>query len=304
MEKYILKINDYELRQKGYSNNLIIQIPSLYIKQGDIIFILGANGSGKSSILRSLFSFDLEGKNYIEVGEKSKAIVSSDKGFELDLMARKYSIIEMHQAIAYQGQNDVFNSHDNIIMAIASHAQAALMENRKLLKRNEYNEKYNLVNRKAEELAMKYLDDLYKYEKKYYKAEDKDKQSIALKILKKRLANQCSFGQQKMISILADYLKADIMESDLLVMDEPLNHLDAKNKKEVVELLSDYINERKAREHPLTLIIISHCLIFPFIEWDNCYQYQIIDKQLVKRNKKIYIDCLKQEESASCEIIQ
>lgn len=300
MKDCVLKIENYKIFRKKYlkgahaQNDLLIQIPTLSIERGNIIFILGNNGSGKSTILKSLFSFDLEGKNYISIAESSKATLYSARGFELNLMSRTHCLAKMHQAISYLGQDDIFNSLDNVIEAIARHAQAALLESQKDIDKVKFTAKQDFIKQRSQTLALQYLKELYMYEKRYYESSETVKDKIALKILKKKPAHSCSFGQQKMISILANFLKSEVMESDLIVMDEPLNHLDAKNKIEVVKLLSQYIVARQQKNNPVTLIMISHCLVFPFINNGKCHQYQIIDNELipVPEDKKIFINCL------------
>jgi ABC-type nitrate/sulfonate/bicarbonate transport system ATPase subunit len=60
-----------------------------------------------------------------------------------------------------------------------------------------------------------------------------------------------------MINVLAGIIKARICEVKLVLMDEPLNNLDGKNKAILNRLITDL-----RREQPIAIVAITHCLIF------------------------------------------
>ena len=59
-----------------------------------------------------------------------------------------------------------------------------------------------------------------------------------------------------MLSVLSGIIKAKVCESSIIIMDEPLNNLDGKNKYYLNKIFSEFRNENVA------MLIITHCQIF------------------------------------------
>ena len=59
-----------------------------------------------------------------------------------------------------------------------------------------------------------------------------------------------------MLSVLSGIIKAKVCESPLIIMDEPLNNLDGKNKYYLNKIFSEFRNDSVA------MLIITHCQIF------------------------------------------
>lgn len=89
--------------------------------------------------------------------------------------------------------------------------------------------------------------------------------TIAKLLIKKYGA--LSEGQKKIIDILCGIMRAGTM--DILFIDEPLNHLDSGNIKNIIDLL-----QKLRQEHPnLAIMMTTHCQAFPepsvFLHIDN-----------------------------------
>ncbi len=68
-----------------------------------------------------------------------------------------------------------------------------------------------------------------------------------------------SGGEQRLLSVLS--IVATRSDSDLLIIDEPLNNLDFVNARHISNLLNKLIKDNPK----MAILMISHCRIFPFI---------------------------------------
>ena len=94
---------------------------------------------------------------------------------------------------------------------------------------------------------------------------------IKKKLLKKRIFS-LSGGEKKFIAILQGLLRCDLSNIKLVLIDEPVNNLDAKH----IVLLSNLINRIQESNPKLAWIIISHCHVFTNVS----KAYEIRNKQL------------------------
>ena len=201
---------------------------------------------------------------------------------------KKIDINQSSQSIVYISQDESFGRYDSIYKSLALQADTAL-DNLGL----KTQEMTKILEELLETYSLTFFDDIYKYDKKYKNELDiRKKKDIALKILKRKKAIDCSGGQRKIISILSGLIKALVINVDIIVLDEPLNHLDHKNKLNIVNMLTD-IRKEKETNDKITMIIISHCLVFPFINDNDCTQYKINNNELNEiLTPKIYHNCL------------
>lgn len=291
MNDTILSVKNYKLYSKENGLTLMLDIPDLQVKAGSAVFLTGDNGAGKSSFIKSLFSPYREDE-YYEIDGASDVKLFSRSGCTLDLNgAAKIGYREYEQSIVYIGQEENFGTFDGIIASLRLPAAVAL---RHLYGgKEDYADKTAMLDRLVKTYALRFFEDVYRYEKKFKAAKAKGGNSAeeaAFHILKKKKSRDCSGGQKKLISILSGLIRLQVLGCDVLVMDEPLNHLDHKNKRAVSDLISE-IKEQRA-DHPLTLIIISHCMVFDFIGEPTSFEYEIVNKTLRQRENKIYFNCL------------
>lgn len=264
----------------------IIQIDSFVLNKGEQAIIFGNNGSGKSTFL-NCFCRSV-GHDYCSI--KNGSIVLNVEGKSFNLLSLKDRDLEaVDKLIVYVGQEEkyAFGYFDSIIESL-SKKSLEIADSSQIEK----------IIEEATNLAFKHLDEIYIHDKKYNEAKGKEeKRIVAVKILNKKLARNCSSGQKKMISILRAILFARIYKSSLLVLDEPLNHLDYKNKIIVNDEMKALISDNKE----LSILIITHCLIFDFINSKTCTQYVIERKEnnnfiskIPNSKKRSKVNCLEE----------
>lgn len=220
--------NDYRFR---------IEYGSFEIKEGDFVLIKGRNGCGKSTFLRL---FRLQSVNYFKVLEGS--IFFLDEGFPQKSIER-YSTDELTRlncSVSYIGQEERFLSRDSAYSYIYECCRLTLSYQK--LTAAERAEKLKEVDRRISEYYEKYL--AVSFRCKNYKT------------FKNKNVHAWSGGQQKMINVLAGVIKAEVCGLKLLIMDEPLNNLDGRNK----DILNKLLKELRSR--PIAVLAVTHCQIF------------------------------------------
>ncbi|MBQ8214235.1 MAG: ATP-binding cassette domain-containing protein [Clostridia bacterium] len=239
----VVSIKDLILGVKEDSGNgtpfrFLIEYGTFDIKSGDFVLIKGRNGCGKSTFLRL---FHLQGQKYFKVVSGSVCFYAD--GFPA-VGIQDYSADELTHlncAVAFIDQEDRFLSSDSAYSYIYNTCKIALDYNRALTAKQK-KEMLKKVDAMILECYEKHLKDSFLC--KSYKS------------FKNKNIRTWSGGQQKMISILAGIIKAKVCDLRLLVMDEPLNNLDGKNKSILNKLLSEL------RQGNIAVIAITHCQIF------------------------------------------
>ncbi len=219
-------------------NERDIHYGSFDIYPGDFILVKGRNGSGKSTFLRL---FHLQGIRYFSV--KSGDILFREEGFPKTSI-HTYSesqISHLNRAISFIGQEERFCSNDSAYSYIYYVCKRALEGNHSLT----HAQKEAMLHR-VDEMIREYYD-LYlakSFECKKYKT------------FKNKNVRAWSGGQQKMINVLAGVIKAQVCGLKLVLMDEPLNNLDGRNKDILNKLITQLRNSNVA------ILTITHCQIF------------------------------------------
>ena len=215
-----------------------IEYGSFDILPRDFVLIKGRNGSGKSTFLRL---FHLQGMKYFRV--LSGSIYFRVEGFP-EKSIPDYSTEELTHlncAVSYIGQEESFLSSDSAYSYIYNTCKIALDYDRRMTAA-EKRERLRAVDGAISEYYEKYLASSFLC--KNYKT------------FKNKSVRAWSGGQQKMINVLAGIIKAKICGLSLVVMDEPLNNLDGRNKDILNKLIRDL------REGEVAIIAITHCQIF------------------------------------------
>ena len=287
----VISVNDLVVTLHGDDgNDRDVHYGSFEIYPGDFVLIKGRNGSGKSTFLRL---FHLQGIDYFTVksgeirfncedingvafpkphkhkdetdGREEKSDRNSIHRYSSDDMAR------LNRTIAFIGQEERFRSNDSAQSYIHEACRIALgdlpvaQRNRKL--------------READEMIHEYYE---KYLAKSFECKN-------YKTFKNKNAHAWSGGQQKMINVLEGVIKARICGAKLVLMDEPLNNLDGKNK----DILNKLITE--LRSCNVAIVTITHCQIF-----DGVNKVLLLSEKedgtrcakLLERAEPAHVECL------------
>ena len=232
----VLGVKDDE--HTGENFRFTIEYGSFDIALGDFVLIKGRNGCGKSTFLRL---FHLQGQKYFKV--ISGDIYFRAPGFP-DKSIQHYSVNELTHlncALSFIGQEECFPRSDSAYSYIYEVCRIALS----------YDKTLTAAQKRAKLAEVDSV--IYEYYEKYLAASFQCKN---YKTFKKKNVRAWSGGQQKMINVLAGIIKAKICGLRLVVMDEPLNNLDGRNKDILNKLIADL------RRGNVAVMAITHCQIF------------------------------------------
>lgn len=257
MDKKIVETKSLVIEIKG--SKTYIEYENLTITEGDYVLVCGKNGAGKSTFFNmfqnSLFDYFVKTKGeliYYDNNEPTEifSCLESEKAH----LRRKIVIID--QKDDYEKSD---SGYDVLIrkseIAIKNEFDRAIQKN--LLKQ---------MRKRSEELFNEYLkNDLH----------------CGFKEFTLRKVSSWSGGQIKMIHILSGILKAELMKSRLLLMDEPLNNLDKEYKLKVNELLQKLRATTK-----MAVLVITHCHLFEGINRSMIYEKKTENLCKVKIEKK------------------
>ena len=241
--KTIVRVQDLIVGVKndektGNKHRFTINYGTFDINLGDFVLIRGRNGCGKSTFLRF---FRLQGVNYFEVLNGS--ILFLENGFP-DKSIAKYTDDEctrLNCMVSYIGQEEKFLTFDSAYSFIYNYCKHALSYDK-------------TVPLKEKRERLKSVDEIiHEYYDKYLAASFQCKN---YRTFKAKNVHSWSGGQQKMINVLAGLIKAEVLGLKLIVMDEPLNNLDGRNKDILNYLITDI------RKRDVAVMAITHCQIF------------------------------------------
>lgn len=212
-----------------FGTNTILEEINFEINKTDKIAIIGRNGSGKTSLLKSLINNDM---------------------LETGLGTEELQIIKIGKpTIGYQEQHTFSNLDITLIDEILKIYSPIIKLKNKidlLEKKLETNATNELFEEYTNSLDNYKLIGGYTYQKEYeialskfgFTKEDKNKK-----------LSEFSGGQRTKIS----FLKLLLSKPDILLLDEPTNHLDITT----VEWLEKYLSE-----YPKAIVVISHDRMF------------------------------------------
>lgn len=179
---------------------------SFNINKGDVVLLSGANGIGKTTILKSLLRLD--GKNKSVSGE----ILYADMG---DVLKFDNDTIQKYRSkVAYIQQKDEYAEMGNIqVRDIISESDEA--HSGKFLDYSEVNDLIDVwIPRKKDN-------------KRVFDAKSKPA--------------KFSGGEQRLLSVLAGISTRS--KTDLMIIDEPLNNLDFVNARNISNMINRVIRE-------------------------------------------------------------
>lgn len=237
-KKIIFKIRDLTLDILDFDKNVSqkINYGSFDIRGGDFAIIKGRNGSGKSTLFHLLALIDT---GYFKI--ESGSVIYNGEGFP-DISIDEYKddlISALHREIVYIGQEEDFVSWHSAYHVLYSKAETVVNVKYKGETRIK---KLYAIHKLIEHYFNNYIREIFKFK--------------SFKEFQKRSWNSFSGGQKKMLNVLSGVIKAKVCESSLIIMDEPLNNLDGKNKYYLNKIFSEFRNDNVA------MLIITHCQIF------------------------------------------
>ncbi|HJJ17036.1 MAG TPA: ABC-F family ATP-binding cassette domain-containing protein [Bacilli bacterium] len=212
-----------------YQQNTVLEEINFEIKDKDKIAIVGRNGCGKTTLLKSLINNEL---------------------LETGLANENLKIIKIgNPTIGYQQQNTFSNLNITLIDEI--------LKNYKQLINMEKKIKYLEEQLKTDD-AIKFIDEYTTMLEKYkLNGGYEYKKEYELALLKFGFSNEDKYkkleefsgGQRTKLA----FLKLLLSKPDILLLDEPTNHLDITT----VEWLEDYL-----KNYPKAVVIVSHDRMF------------------------------------------
>lgn len=259
--------------QDGKRYRFTIDYGSFSIDEGDFLLVKGRNGYGKTTFLNL---FHLQGVNYFRVTQ-------GDVYFRDDRFDPNKSIIDfagdeltrLNRYVSFVGQEEIFKTGATAYSAIYDYCKTAINESETLTKPDK---KQKLI--RVAEIIKEYYD---KYLQKSFECP-------SFKAFKTKGVRTWSGGQQKMINVLAGIIKAKACGLRLIVMDEPLNNLDGRNK----DILNTLVKELRAGG--VAVIAITHCQIF-----DGINKVLTITESAPGERKAIYSE---REEPSHAECLE
>lgn len=197
---------------------------SFEVGSGEVVLLSGENGIGKSSILKSIMRLETEGKKIDgEIIHHSFGNVRALNDTDL----QRY-----RSSIAYIPQKDEYSEMGRIqVRDVISNSGEAHS--------NSYMS-YSEVNDLIDEWLPRRGDNSRIFDAK-------------------SRPGKFSGGEQRLLQVFS--VIATRSDSDLLIIDEPLNNLDFVNARHISNLINKVIHENPK----IGVLMISHCRIFPFI---------------------------------------
>lgn len=238
-----------------FGNNTILEEINFTINKNDKIAIVGRNGSGKTSLLKSLVDNDmlesglgLEDLKIVKVGKPSIGYQEQHAFSNLDVTLLD-EILKVYKDITNL-ENKIKKLEDKMISNATSET---------ILEYTDCIERYKLIGG-------------YSYKKEYEVALNKFGFNNEDKMKK---LSEFSGGQRTKIS----FLKLLLSKPDILLLDEPTNHLDIVT----VEWLEEYLST-----YPNALVVISHDRMFLDKIVNKVYEIEYATITLYKGNYSSY----------------
>lgn len=238
-----------------FGNNTILEEINFTINKSDRIAIVGRNGSGKTSLLKSLVDNDmlesgigLDDLRIVKIGKPSIGYQEQHAFSNLDVTLLD-EILKVYKDITNLA-NKIKKLEDKMISNATSET---------ILEYTDCIERYKLIGG-------------YSYKKEYEVALNKFGFSSEDKMKK---LSEFSGGQRTKIS----FLKLLLSKPDILLLDEPTNHLDIVT----VEWLEEYLSN-----YPKALVVISHDRMFLDKIVNKVYEIEYATLTLYKGNYSSY----------------
>lgn len=249
--KTILEINHLNIayvNEKGQQRT-IVENGGFVVKEGELVLLIGENGSGKSSIFRSIVG-DLD-KDVFSLSATIKRIKNIFKKERVRFVNSKEMVFDGKRIV-----DD--NSLNYLRRSIGFSRQEEDMD--ALFEKSVWN---NVLDYMENATGYQKLSTKELAEKAQFVYDQLDCSKYCEGNLKKAKLKKCSGGEKKIASILAALSRRD---SKLFILDEPINNLDAYHAR----LLNNYLVDLKNGETKPGILIITHCPMF--LDVDRVYE--------------------------------
>ena len=222
----ILKVSNLNIVLSDGTN--IVKNVSFEIKSGEVVAISGANGCGKSTILKAIMRVDEAHKNIT-------GSISYLGGKNMLTMV-KNELQAFRAEVAYVPQKDDYTCYGKRMTVFDAMMDSAESYSTKQFSKNDIVQLFD------------------RYELRVY-----DENTGKPLFYEKSCPSKLSGGQQRMLSIISAVAVRE--DAKLFIIDEPLNNLDFKNARKVSNLIT-----RIHKENPdAAILMVTHCRIFPAI---------------------------------------
>lgn len=221
----VLKLSNLNIILPNGTN--IVNNVSLEVKSGEVVCLVGENGSGKSSVLKAIMQDDCAGKTFS--GEISYC------GGKNILTMSQNELQDFRSQVAYVSQKDDYQYIGKHVTACDIIMDSASAYTKKIFTKQD---------------VSKLFDD---YNLRVYNDDGKPL------FYEKSKPAKLSGGQQRMLSIVSSVVIRN--NAKLFIIDEPLNNLDFKNVKRISNIIT-----KIHKENPnAAILMVTHCRIFPAI---------------------------------------
>lgn len=267
--KAIIELKNVKLLLKS---GLLINYGSFVINASDFVLIRGQNGSGKSTFFRFFKSGELN--SYCKSLE-GEIVYYDAEGNAINVLKTKEQAY-LNRQIVDITQEDYFDK-ETVYVALGQSAIRAIENETKLA----YCRK-ELLKKVSERIEYYYNT----YLKKCFSNE-------SLNRMRFKKVTSLSGGQRKMVQVLAGLIKAEVIKSNLILMDEPLNNLDSMFKLLINDVLADL---RKKQD--IAIMIITHCHVFREINREMRIEKTVDGNKVIFPNEitKYNKQCLTEQE--------
>lgn len=238
MDNTILSVTDIDIVFDNGKNVIVDKNKSNSIKvnAGEIVVLVGENGSGKSSIFRSILKLDqFSKKRSNEIGNANERKLE----FLGEIVDTDEALTNFRRSIGYCAQEDDRDPFLN--RSVSDYVNRDAMYS--VTWNDEEKKKGNFIDYVYEKLGCSY----------YHKGS-----------LKKTKLKKLSGGELRMVSILCALSR---IHSKLYILDEPINNLDANHAR----LLNNYLVDCVNKEDKPAVLIITHC---PMFACDRAYKLE------------------------------
>jgi len=307
MNKALITIKNLNIQLASLKNGRtsILKIHDLTFSPGDVVYIQGSNGSGKSTFMKFL-SGQLDSTQYVFTAiDSNKDIIanvsfSGEKEFVLSLLDQKTKQTRYFDAL---NKNTVYFEGDtagnwfnylflstiqsvltNEVINKTNNSSTIVNINKQLIKdhsNNEWDDKifsvkpieelefYNEINNLSPlEKISKLLQ--RKYEKLIPPDADYKFKSLVKRVSRNRFF-KLSAGQKQIVMLYRSFFSIDQLKPALIFLDEPLNYLDYLNKVVIVKDIEKIVFDRHSSTPPPIIFIVSHAACFSFLHSKESY---------------------------------
>lgn len=251
-----MKVLEIQSLSVAIDNDTKITDSQLIIESGDVVLLTGANGCGKSTIIKIIMGATFDYNNLRYAGTKLFYYKDSEKH---ELLSNEKEMEFFRRNVCYISQEDEFES-DSVFDCFISSLNYIKIKNKEqyifsFLKKHSAAEGFfhassdNILDGKARRIARKIglkANDLSNADKKVVK-------------LLSFSTKQLSGGQKKLINILSNLIRYEYC--NLIIFDEPLNNLDYSNVRTFSNILTKIYREKPE----LSILIVTHCRSIPII---------------------------------------